>query len=410
MALRSTLFRDDPKLEAAAVSDPDHITPGATGDHVRKIQQALNQLDGARLSADGIYGRATAAAVLAYKRRRNIVNRSYQSTADDIVGKMTMAALDLQLVVQENAPGTLLPINPRPLSRTVQTGGPILAFKFSGSNVVGGPGTGGSTPGLTDLVPAPVSQQTAIHTNRIATVKAINFAGGVVVCFEPPDQNSPAPRIAKLVNGTNLRTDGKLDNADVIANPEEFRIQSFFACGIVRMQAIGPGSKKSAISEFLVLVDTSSYTDEPVHPVDNTLPSGLVSTFGTPLNPLPGRRINIFGRGETNGFENYSTSIPFCNDSGNNTKPWTNDPRKPSPGIKANEAKNICIRSSPIQQVTIDEIKRIAAPGCRVTVSSPDVTQINKMKAEFLDKGLARKPPLVDGRGQFALSLVFEFN
>ncbi|HEV3021492.1 MAG TPA: peptidoglycan-binding domain-containing protein, partial [Pirellulales bacterium] len=70
MALQSQLLRGDPKLEAAAVSDPAHIKPGATGEHVRKIQLALVQLDGAPIARDGIYGPATAAAVLAYKQKR----------------------------------------------------------------------------------------------------------------------------------------------------------------------------------------------------------------------------------------------------------------------------------------------------------------------------------------------------
>src|SRR3954463_9380189 len=72
MALQSQLFRNDPKLEAAAVSDPAHIVPGARGEHVRKIQLALIQLDRAAIAADGVYGPATAAAVLAYKKKRNI--------------------------------------------------------------------------------------------------------------------------------------------------------------------------------------------------------------------------------------------------------------------------------------------------------------------------------------------------
>jgi peptidoglycan hydrolase-like protein with peptidoglycan-binding domain len=96
------LFRGDPKLEAAAVSDPAHIVQGASGEHVRKIQQALIQLDGARLEPDGKYGPATAAAVLAYKKKRNIINRSYQTQADNIVGKMTMAALDREMLVKES--------------------------------------------------------------------------------------------------------------------------------------------------------------------------------------------------------------------------------------------------------------------------------------------------------------------
>ena len=97
MSLQSQLFRGDPKLEAAAVSDPAHIVQGATGEHIRKIQLALIQLDGAAIDLDGKFGPATARAVLAYKQKRNIINRSYQTKADDIVGIMTMAAPDQEM-------------------------------------------------------------------------------------------------------------------------------------------------------------------------------------------------------------------------------------------------------------------------------------------------------------------------
>ncbi|MCY2978476.1 MAG: hypothetical protein NTU79_07405 [Planctomycetota bacterium] len=40
----------------------------------------------------------TAAAVLAYKTKRKIINRDYQMTADNIVGKMTMASLDREML------------------------------------------------------------------------------------------------------------------------------------------------------------------------------------------------------------------------------------------------------------------------------------------------------------------------
>lgn len=103
MPLQSQLFRNDPKLEAAAVSDPAHITQGAKGEHVRKIQQALIQLDGATISTDGSYGPATAAAVLAYKKKRGIINRAYQSQADNIVGKMTIDRLDKEMLAAEQS-------------------------------------------------------------------------------------------------------------------------------------------------------------------------------------------------------------------------------------------------------------------------------------------------------------------
>ena len=106
MPLQSQLFKDDPKLEAAAVSHPAHITPGARGPHVVKIQQALNEILGSSLVPDGIYGQGTAAAVLQYKRERNIVNKTYQTEADNIVGIMTMAALDADMLAREGPSDT----------------------------------------------------------------------------------------------------------------------------------------------------------------------------------------------------------------------------------------------------------------------------------------------------------------
>ena len=101
MALQSELFRGDTKLEAAAVSDPAHILSGAKGPHVGKIQLALILLDRADISQDSVYGPATAAAVRAFKQKRQILN--FQGKIDDIVGKKTMAALDAEMVAKEKA-------------------------------------------------------------------------------------------------------------------------------------------------------------------------------------------------------------------------------------------------------------------------------------------------------------------
>jgi hypothetical protein len=106
MGLQSNLFRGDPKLEAAAVSDPAHILPGALGDHVAKIQSALMQLDDAQINSADLqrahYGPSTAQAVLNYKKQRNIVNHAYQSHADNIIGKMTIASLDQEMALLES--------------------------------------------------------------------------------------------------------------------------------------------------------------------------------------------------------------------------------------------------------------------------------------------------------------------
>jgi hypothetical protein len=79
--------------------------PGSVGDHVGKIQQALIELDGASIAADELadksYGPSTADAVLAYKKKRNIINRSYQTQSDNIVGIMTMVVLDKEMLAEE---------------------------------------------------------------------------------------------------------------------------------------------------------------------------------------------------------------------------------------------------------------------------------------------------------------------
>lgn len=106
-----TLPERDGKLEACLTSDAAHIAPGARGDHVRKIQTALNALNDGRgivLKPDGIYGPLTAAAVKAYKNapQRRIL-QSWQTTADDIVGKGTIASLDAEMgVLEEMSPIT----------------------------------------------------------------------------------------------------------------------------------------------------------------------------------------------------------------------------------------------------------------------------------------------------------------
>jgi len=108
MALQSQLFRGDGALDACLVSDPAHLTLGTRGPHVVKVQRALVLLDGAQIAGDeiaaGNYGRSTAAAVLAYKRQRRIINFAYQTTADDVVGKMTIASLDKEMARAEARP------------------------------------------------------------------------------------------------------------------------------------------------------------------------------------------------------------------------------------------------------------------------------------------------------------------
>jgi hypothetical protein len=106
MPLISKLFADDKKLNLCLIDDKSHIVLGATGSHVSKIQTALFLVDNVSVDPDELrtatYGHSTAAAVLSYKRNRNIINYSYQSSADNIVGKMTISSLDRDVLFAEN--------------------------------------------------------------------------------------------------------------------------------------------------------------------------------------------------------------------------------------------------------------------------------------------------------------------
>ena len=105
MGLVSRHFRNDKKLQDCLVKDSAHVTKDAKGDHVGKIQAALITLEGHGIDSAELrekrYGTSTADAVLAYKRKRQIINRSYQRTADNVVGKMTIARLDAEMAQLE---------------------------------------------------------------------------------------------------------------------------------------------------------------------------------------------------------------------------------------------------------------------------------------------------------------------
>jgi hypothetical protein len=102
MALQSQLFKGDQRLESCLIHDSAHITQGAAGDYVAKIQKALSILDDAKIDSNELssraYGPSTATVVLAYKKQRKIINQSYQTQADNIVGKMTIAAMDKEIL------------------------------------------------------------------------------------------------------------------------------------------------------------------------------------------------------------------------------------------------------------------------------------------------------------------------
>ncbi len=108
MPLVSRLFSVDRKLQACLTSHSAHVVPGDRGDHVARIQSALVRLRvlkpaDARVEA-GYFGTRTA-AVLFYKQSLKIINRRYQTKADNIVGKMTIASLDRAVFVLDGSGG-----------------------------------------------------------------------------------------------------------------------------------------------------------------------------------------------------------------------------------------------------------------------------------------------------------------
>ena len=105
MKLQSFLFEDDARLADCLVRDSAHVLSGDRGPHVQKIQFAIEIIDKITISEDEktgkFFGPSTAAAVLSYKKKRKIINRSYQSTEDNIVGKMTIKSLDDEMVKRQ---------------------------------------------------------------------------------------------------------------------------------------------------------------------------------------------------------------------------------------------------------------------------------------------------------------------
>jgi len=103
MGLQSELFRGDPHLEACLNHDSAHIVEKDAGFHVAKVQAALLLLgrDGGDHFWDEFdrqtYGPETASVVRAYKKDNGIINFKYETSADPIVGKMTIAFLDKEI-------------------------------------------------------------------------------------------------------------------------------------------------------------------------------------------------------------------------------------------------------------------------------------------------------------------------
>ncbi len=105
MPLSCKFFKGEQRLEECLVSDPAHILRPQQGDHVALVQQAIIIFEGDVIAGGDLgtrtYDDSTAKAVKEYKRKREIINKTYQTAADDIVGKMTIARLDKDLTARE---------------------------------------------------------------------------------------------------------------------------------------------------------------------------------------------------------------------------------------------------------------------------------------------------------------------
>jgi hypothetical protein len=108
------------------------------GDDVGRVQIALLVIDSVEIDRSELlsktYGKSTADAVLAFKTKRKIINHSYQSKADNIVGKMTIAALDREMCLWEASHPALGDCNVG-----VRRASPISSFPLAAA--VRGPGT-----------------------------------------------------------------------------------------------------------------------------------------------------------------------------------------------------------------------------------------------------------------------------
>ncbi len=386
MALQSQLFRGDPKLETAAISDPAHIVLGATGEHVRKIQLALIQLDGAAIDADGKYGPATAAAVLAYKRKRNIINRTYQTQADNIVGKMTMASLDREMLAKESIPAG--PIQIKPVKPLPSGGRPILRLGFAididfpvfpNGNIL-----------KIRLAPRSTEKLEIVNgtSGRVRCVNVSKSEAKICLIFDPaepgfvpvsrlnPVPRGPLSRIPFLDGGTvRITKDPFIIHVDAFhpgnafidatnstsANTTAIEVR---APKIANVPGFSPPTKTRPGSRFLSADDS-----EPG-------PGGArADNGGRPVNPKgTGRRINIFGSRETPGFDDYTTDLQFSGFGPQEAaifRPWTEDTDLGA-GVQSGTASDICMRDSPVFPVTIAAIRRIASSGCRLTFVGSD--------------------------------------
>jgi hypothetical protein len=156
---------------------------------VKKVQQALNQLDQANLIEDGIYGSRTAAAVLAYKRARSIVNLKYQTEADNIVGKMTIEALDRELLGLLDPKVIIGRPSFRPILSFAVTQSPVASIAADVSAVIRGNPHVSANASVTDGLPpsVPPGQSYQVDVSVIPPLTGSDFIDLEIINTSPLD-------------------------------------------------------------------------------------------------------------------------------------------------------------------------------------------------------------------------------
>lgn len=398
VALRATLFRGDTKLEAAASIDASHIVPGSRGPHVGKIQTALNRLDSAGLSVDEIYGPRTANAVLSYKRKRGIINRSYQTSPDDIVGKMTMASLDDEMHRERDL---------EPLEITVTGDKPRVYF----SSLQGRPSTRlafGFDAGIADAGAPSLrfsSKFTRWSPSTTGTVRCAETGNSsLALCTneQDPSREGSHPPKSKVAFLSDMASPS---NMAQFPKPEDGgRVQLKRDPHVMRLETFRPGDStisvtrgdtarmlivevrqdakgKVARAPLTKLTKGSSFFSASLAEGGEEDPAGFCS--GRPVNPKRGGRlINLGGETETPEFEDYQVDLDHSWGNIGGFRPWVDDFGSPSVFIPSKSASHITMRGTPLEDSFVSAIKRIAQPGCRFTYNGPS-TFFEKIKSKL---------------------------
>jgi len=295
-SLVSNLFRNDVALKACLVDDRSHILSGACGAHVAKIQLALAILDDAHISLAELrakrYGGSTALAVFAYKKRRKIINYSYQTQADNIVGKMTIAALDREMLAWEQRWTRNRYYCGDPIQGgTMGTNRTLAAVRFTGLGAPFQQRVGSPSPTTRTIVPADLDilwqpSTGAVNANRVLKylIKAISmlkpFGMGIMSSVAaPPD--APFPYDLE-VNAEKFDDCLAVRKAAETVRPGFPKVLRILACPFLKKQsdtfgATHPGTSDGVFPQFILLntatfrTDESTLLHEMIHAADLSL-------------------------------------------------------------------------------------------------------------------------------------------